>query len=1404
MADTINSLGGVVSRVVPSDNYQITDVVFQKYKAPLDSELNLVAQSALDHNRALVKATFPASGWACDSTSPGVYNTNKSYVNQFTFGFEDRPLTAIIDGYVIPIAGTDNPVSGNFLNWIKLPPPPSDDTRIDLVFLEVWRALVSPTPSTSNKPSSSTMWKYGNVLFGGTNLTDYTKDSTYGAQTTKRVQLQYRIRVVSVNKLALLNNPDGFLNSLVLAQANLSSPLENSRYYMSPSDHGLWLAGWSGDAPVNNVLDVEVGADPTNGLGTADGWVKAIPICAVFRKVNGGYSVLDDAKNHSINRIPTINSASGATTITDVATLFSDISSTTVTNIKLTATTSAGIPTSGSSLIKIDDEVLSFSSISNGYLVGVTRGELNTVKRSHSTGAIITLLAGRGTSVRPDGLFADEITQDDILDLRHTVNTNTDRNLLISTFMDLMGGNLDSTWKMDQQDSSCVGPLLVSTDRFSDDDQDMPGAYSIGESANGLPTVWSDAATPWRHHVVALKPHTAIVNVGDDVSAVDSNYTLDAHAINIIKQTVANKFSNGDVIRVRIYPHNVGGAQNRFVFPGGPTPITLVPLSDSRQYPGRGVNEELVSIWTDGLTTEHTQNTYYGTGSSADATLLAYNIDASTAIIDTPISPSSSSPFAYDEDMCVYISGAPAPTGDAVFDSSYRCYLRYTTLTTGGHGLSRRPEKILSVSILEGHKDLLLPRNNIITKTQPIQMHHSVHTNYYENDQPTLTACYVDPGSKTFMLTPWQQIKLYPLQVITYATMPITEDPSTGSFPNKDAHDPLGIWDNTRSIEIPPGIFPTIIHTSKPYVGIDVPVYPVQYGTRYPTNDGNFVYSGGINCFVQARSSQTVNSGILDYATSGSTWVTFMTHTVDDVPVATGFNRQVGVDVENKRIGCRVVTASQTPWGRSGIQFSTFHGIARLWAVYEVGDFRDNGTSTDETTREPLSSTVGKAVNLLRDDCEGVPLWYWLDAEEDGTFVLDESMVDITRSPNAIASFDSGKYVVEATCFGFSRGFLVGSTEGYATSQKLVVRQGAPGGVVDSDVWADRLLENGDVYLVTPGPVRGSAGNKEADIAVTYTRRPYQGDPITGTYDKVDRRGAISVAGRTAISTTDTYTDLVEPVSFEVMDSICFATTLGTGRIAGFNGNTVVEKWSILDSAYEYDIQSEDLPINFVGVAGGDYGSFIHPRYAGATTRLPMGRLFLDKNFVGQDYKFDGKLSNFAINVLSRIVSSQAQTDRDSIDFSDPQTVMVPGFGATMVLSKGVNTDTMGTQFRTYRGDTGSLIRRNGNYGPITVDAATLETPKETYSLSPVLVGIACLVRTVEEQHDGVVIHRGGELQLVVSTSVEYNTVSSSVLKNLHSRIGHNGVGEGFSAVDRYRIKGHPLVALPNRNNQLA
>jgi hypothetical protein len=517
------NLGDKVSRTLSATARSFGLVVLQAGKPPLDADLNLIGQADWERFRAGVQAAMP-SGFFMDPTrATDDFQFDENWSNYFVLGptkdvvgsLEDEEeqgvVVANVNGWIIPVTGTRVEAEGEYENVVKLYPPPSSTYRIDLVFLEAWAALIRPNPSTANKPSASTLWKHGNVLYGGTNITDDLEDSDIGQETAARVQVQYRLRTfgqgnTASSGVALDVYPDGLDDPDVLGQGTAADPIagltfSNMRAVLG--DAGLWRAG---------------DGDPDNELGTIDGYTYAIPVAAIFRRNTAAFTAVavgNPNHNGAFDRNP---SAAGLPDPLDGArelltgTLTAAITHTT----DAVAVTVTGLNGSGledgdlvlaNTFLMIDDEIVGLSAVNagGGTFTISGRGRYGTAAVGHPAGSVVKFFTSH-----PDGLFADQIAERDVLDLRRAVTQGEwdYKRILEHNVQALLSGNLRTAWKTSGSGNS-QGPVVSEVGYLlADGGTAVPNMTEALDGPDGVRTIWSDAAVI-QPNVTLLLDHEA-------------------------------------------------------------------------------------------------------------------------------------------------------------------------------------------------------------------------------------------------------------------------------------------------------------------------------------------------------------------------------------------------------------------------------------------------------------------------------------------------------------------------------------------------------------------------------------------------------------------------------------------------------------------------------------------------------------------------------------------------------------------------------------------------------------------------------------------------------------------------------------------------------------------------------
>jgi hypothetical protein len=402
-----------VSRYLPPGETAYTDVVYQKGKLVLDSELILQQDiKALNAMRQLARTT--PSGFIRGQSRGDSYD-DFSYDDPWSFpgpvlnpdfvpdSFHMKKVQALVAGMMLDIEYAETDVDGD--NRIILDPAtlydgsPPTIKRSDFVFLEVWLALVSESPNakgtlkvseltapvvgdtvtvngvvftgvlvpplptqfrifpsspvqtalslatqinafpvpavtavananivqitatapgfagnaigiassngvaitpsgplltggvdTPNKPTQDSVYRHGNTQSSpAVALVDNIEDPDVGVETTKRVQVQYRIRHTGTAEgVNFKLQADGFSNVAVLAQGAMGAPVGG--YPFVPADQKSVVLGSDAtayDAIDNGLFIAGSGSEAdAAALDTLDGFVYAIPIAFVFRRNN--------------------------------------------------------------------------------------------------------------------------------------------------------------------------------------------------------------------------------------------------------------------------------------------------------------------------------------------------------------------------------------------------------------------------------------------------------------------------------------------------------------------------------------------------------------------------------------------------------------------------------------------------------------------------------------------------------------------------------------------------------------------------------------------------------------------------------------------------------------------------------------------------------------------------------------------------------------------------------------------------------------------------------------------------------------------------------------------------------------------------------------------------------------
>lgn len=514
MADDFKT---TVSRTLDTTNRQYTNVVWQAGKPPLDSELNLVGQLATDNLSKTVSATAHSGILMNPRTADRDFEFNPLWSNKLKV----KPLKSLVNGLVLNIEEST----------INLSPPPTQDNRVDFVFLEVWKTIISADNALPDadllkiKPTDTTVYSNGNVS-GNSALNDEMVDSNVGFETTKRIQVQYRFRVV--DNIDIYSHLEGMSSTLVKAKGPLdavSNVSFNNQH--ANGDAGLWIAHMTSDGcPLGQPCDPNV---PNTALSDflSENIVYGIPVCAITRRNDNAYVASVNAgnanQNGAIDRKPSSTSSTDATTLLQ-ATLAGSLDASTVGNVAITNGVGSGLDDAqlyGSERYLVlgeglNREIIRVSGFADPNLTVVARGEGGTQTKYHPAGTNVVLFNNR-----PDGKFADQIHAEDLFDMRHatTIGEWDYQSLLESSLSDLLFGNLKTAYKQNQENNTTSGTTIEEVSMI--DNQNLAQTQGM-DWPNGFRDTWSDASVPQ----MGLTMYLNLPNARDSFGVTQTNLNV--------------------------------------------------------------------------------------------------------------------------------------------------------------------------------------------------------------------------------------------------------------------------------------------------------------------------------------------------------------------------------------------------------------------------------------------------------------------------------------------------------------------------------------------------------------------------------------------------------------------------------------------------------------------------------------------------------------------------------------------------------------------------------------------------------------------------------------------------------------------------------------------------------------
>lgn len=288
-----------------------TDFVF------LEVWLALVAPSPRATGTVLVLPALPAPGdTVVLNGTPLTAVVGAPGVNQFTIGADEFTTAANIASAI------NDPL--NFFPFVSASSGGTDTVTIkaavtgavgNAITLSTTGGAMVPSGATlaggadrPNKPTQDTVYRNGCVQAPApVNPPDDLADPVIDAETTQRVQLQWRIRTTGQTEAVnFKTQPFGFENVNITAQGAQAAPVVG--YTFVPADGASVVGGSSALAYRQIDAGLWVAGDGTSGsataLGTADGFVYAVPLAMVFRRNNDVAGVGFDPLNNTNGALP--------------------------------------------------------------------------------------------------------------------------------------------------------------------------------------------------------------------------------------------------------------------------------------------------------------------------------------------------------------------------------------------------------------------------------------------------------------------------------------------------------------------------------------------------------------------------------------------------------------------------------------------------------------------------------------------------------------------------------------------------------------------------------------------------------------------------------------------------------------------------------------------------------------------------------------------------------------------------------------------------------------------------------------------------------------------------------------------------------------------------------------------
>lgn len=280
------------------NNYNIkngfTRVKYGNNRKILETELNEMQKIQEENRASLVRQVVP-TGFVYlkrnDINGDNIILNPNNEENTIALA----PSKIFLNGYEITVEGNETYLDNSGKNRdgylkIKLPNPPTSLTAEHFIFLECWFEELS---------IESAVRKHG--YEGGEILNNSIRDSRVNAETSRRVALRWRIRVVEDHDFERWENGFGYINdtnfSPIYGFGAVNKKIDNINLVFRTAtdeifkdcdfygDNGLWVAGrpWANgfndDSSTNSLLGIQ------------EDYVFAVPLLRIKRRNNTSYSI---------------------------------------------------------------------------------------------------------------------------------------------------------------------------------------------------------------------------------------------------------------------------------------------------------------------------------------------------------------------------------------------------------------------------------------------------------------------------------------------------------------------------------------------------------------------------------------------------------------------------------------------------------------------------------------------------------------------------------------------------------------------------------------------------------------------------------------------------------------------------------------------------------------------------------------------------------------------------------------------------------------------------------------------------------------------------------------------------------------------------------------------------------